>query len=189
MVLTNSFHLFAGEMGLDRLAKNALDHISHPFWDQFFGWITQLGSPVTFIILGITALIIMLLTQRTIQGIMLNLCLLLTWISMNLLKNLFARPRPAGEHLTYATGYSYPSGHAMVSMAFYGFLAYLILNSVPGKKGKGGAGLLLLLVFLIGVSRIYLNVHYASDVLTGFVLGGLMVYLFVRLDRYIFRQG
>ncbi len=189
MLLTNSFNLFAGELGVDRLAKNVLDHISHPFWDRFFGWITQFGGTATLIILGITALVVMLLTRRTIRGIMLNLCLLLTWISVNLLKNLFARPRPSGEHLTYAAGYSYPSGHAMVSMAFYGFLAYLVLESVPGKKGKVWAGLLLLLVFLIGVSRVYLNVHYASDVLTGFVLGGFIVYLFVRLDRYIFRQG
>ena len=76
-------------------------------------------------------------------------------------------------------GYSLPSGHSMVSMAYYGFIIYLIFKNIENKKLK--VLLIALLSFLIiniGISRIYLGVHYASDVCAGFLvaISYLMVY-------------
>lgn len=184
-----TWSIFAQEWNFDRTVKLWFDHLSHPCFDIFFGRITQLGSPLAFVLLGIIALVVLLRLRRALQGIILNLCLIVSWAVMSGLKMLFTRPRPLGEQLTYATGYSFPSGHAMVSMAFYGFLAYLVWINLPGKQGKCWAGSLVFLVFLIGVSRIYLNVHYASDVLAGFLLGGLMVYMFVRFYRYLMKSS
>ena len=89
-----------------------------------------------------------------------------------LLKVLLQRDRPESNPDIGAVGYSLPSGHAMGAMIFYGFLAYLIIRS---QRSKGVKLLLTLLMLtftvLIGVSRIYLNAHYASDVLAGFIAG------------------
>ena len=91
-------------------------------------------------------------------------------VALNLiLKQIFLRPRPEILRLTKASGYSFPSGHSMVSMAFYGYLIYLICKNVKNKYLKWIAiTALTIMIALIGFSRIYLGVHYASDVLAGF---------------------
>lgn len=94
------------------------------------------------------------------------------------LKHIFLRPRPTGINLIIEDGYSFPSGHSMAAAAFYGFFIYLILNSKETKNKKIlFTTLLVLLILLIGISRIYLGVHYASDVLAGFSLSIIYVIL------------
>ena len=98
------------------------------------------------------------------------------WILNNLLKNIYQRQRPTLEHLTRATGYSFPSGHSMIGFAFYGFIAYIIFLNMRGNKYRSLLMIILIfLAFLIGVSRIYLGVHFASDVLGGFVGGAIWI--------------
>lgn len=82
------------------------------------------------------------------------------------------------------SGYSFPSGHSMIGTAFYGYLAYLcaILMKKPWKALL--PSLLLLLVLLIGYSRIYLGVHFASDVAAGLSAGFCWVAAFVLLTRF-----
>jgi len=102
-------------------------------------------------------------------------------ISLNLLlKNLYHRPRPLLP-LVSASGLSFPSGHAMISASFYGLLIYLVQIHVRRHRLlrwalTAGLGLL---IPLIGLTRIYLNVHYASDVLAGFAAG--LVWLLVAI--------
>jgi membrane-associated phospholipid phosphatase len=111
-------------------------------------------------------------------------------ISLNLImKWFFDRPRPALRHLTEVSGLSFPSGHAMMSFSFYGLLIYLIFENVDNKFTKYSLSfLLLILMHLIGLSRVYLHVHYASDVLAGFALGTiwLIICLFIlkRIENY-----
>jgi len=85
------------------------------------------------------------------------------------LKALFHRARP--EAVFASLGYSFPSGHAFAAVALYGMLAYWLARGQerPRAVGVWGAGILLIL--LIGFSRIYLGVHYASDVAAGFAAG------------------
>lgn len=181
----NNWHPFINELTMDRIVRLWLTGISHPVADQFFLWITQLGSPTAFIMGSIASMLVFIRLRRGLQGLVLNLCLFTSWAVMNGLKELFARPRPLGEHLTYAAGFSFPSGHAMVSTAFYGFLAYLLWINIPGRCGRVCSGLLILLIILIGISRVYLNVHFTSDVLAGFLLGVLLVFLFAKLYHYL----
>ena len=68
------------------------------------------------------------------------------------------------------SGYIFPSGHSMASMAFYGFIIFLVWKYVKTNKKWIYTIVLSLLILLIGISRIYLGVHYASDVLAGFIL-------------------
>lgn len=95
-----------------------------------------------------------------------------------ILKHIVLRPRPAGISLITEDGYSFPSGHSMAAVAFYGFFIYLILNSKITKNKKIlFTTLLVIIISLIGISRIYLGVHYASDVLAGFSLSTIYLIL------------
>lgn len=91
---------------------------------------------------------------------------------MFVLKNLFNRPRPLIPLLEPVKGLSFPSGHALMSMSFYGLLIFLVWENVKHRAWKWSLTIaLLLLILLIGFTRIYLRVHYFSDVLAGFAAG------------------
>ncbi len=91
---------------------------------------------------------------------------------MFLLKFLFQRKRPLSPLLKAAKGLSFPSGHAIISTTFYGLVLYIILHTTNTKEWKWVVIVLLVcLIFLIGYSRVYLRVHYASDVAAGFIIG------------------
>lgn len=131
-------------------------------------FITNFGGAICLISLSI-ALFIIIKNKKIGLSIILNLGFATT---LNLiLKNILQRPRPTQYRLIDETGYSFPSGHSMVSMAFYGFLIYLIYKKVENKYMKWTLiSVLSILICLIGISRIYLGVHYTSDVLAGFLM-------------------
>jgi membrane-associated phospholipid phosphatase len=104
------------------------------------------------------------------------------------LKHLFRRPRPDVPLLFHAEGLSFPSGHALFSITFYGLLIYIIFTSVKNKGIKWTLIILLaVLILLIGFSRVYLRVHYATDVVAGFCVGFLWLtfalWLLGRMER------
>ena len=131
-------------------------------------FITNLGGAIFLI--GLTALLIILIKNKKIGlSILVNLAIV-TGLNQ-LLKRILQRPRPTEFRIVEETGYSFPSGHSMVSMAFYGYLIYLIYKYVENKYIKWSLICLLsCLVIFIGTSRIYLGVHYTSDVLGGFLI-------------------
>jgi undecaprenyl-diphosphatase len=101
---------------------------------------------------------------------------------MFLLKNLFGRHRPDIPLLREAQGLSFPSGHALMSVTFYGLLIYLAWNTVQKKWLKWLlVSLLLILILVIGFTRIYLRVHYPSDVFAGFAIGFLWLVISIRV--------
>jgi membrane-associated phospholipid phosphatase len=96
------------------------------------------------------------------------------------LKNLFDRDRPLIPLLEEARGLSFPSGHALMSVTFYGLLIYIVFKGFKNKAFKWTLiSMLLLLILTIGFSRIYLRVHYASDVIAGFCVGLLWLVICV----------
>ncbi|WP_237012706.1 phosphatase PAP2 family protein [Helicobacter pylori] len=99
--------------------------------------------------------------------------ILLGEITLKLLKHLVARPRPiTNGELALAHGFSFPSGHALASALFYGSLALLLCYSNANARIKTiGAMVLFFWIFLMAYDRVYLGVHYPSDVLGGFLLG------------------
>ena len=93
-----------------------------------------------------------------------------------ILKNIFRRDRPLHYRFIEESGFSFPSGHAMGSTAFYGSIIVMIKNSKIDKKLKYIINSLLgLLIFLIGISRIYLGVHYPSDIVGGWIVGFILL--------------
>jgi len=177
--------LFNREIYMDMIIKEWINQLVSPLFDHIFIFVTQFGSPLAFTVLGLLTFIYLLAYKKWLEGIFLNICLFAAWSSMNYLKDFFGRDRPPGEHLTFAEGFSFPSGHAMLSIAFYGFIAYLILFNWPDKRGKILAALLYVLIFLIGISRIYLNVHYASDVLVGYLFGGIVLFILIKGLKWV----
>lgn len=111
-------------------------------------------------------------------------------ITLNLLlKYLFNRPRPLVPHLVESYGLSFPSGHAMISASFYGLLIYLVWKNVEEAHWRFLLVTLLgLLILLIGFSRVYLHVHYATDVVAGLAAGLgwviLAIFLLNRMEKF-----
>lgn len=139
-------------------------------------FITNFGGGICLILIT-TILLIMIKNKKIGMAIAFNLAME-TILNLTV-KNIFQRPRPIEYRLIEETGYSFPSGHSMASMAFYGFIIYLIYKNVKNKYIKWVSIILLsILILSIGFSRIYLGVHYTSDVLGGFLLSiaYLMVY-------------
>ena len=108
---------------------------------------------------------------------------------MFLLKNLFGRQRPDIPLIKEAEGLSFPSGHALMSVTFYGLLIHIVFNSVKTEWLKWTLiVLLILLILVIGFTRIYLRVHYPSDVLAGFATGFLWlvtsIWIIKKIEKY-----
>ncbi len=99
----------------------------------------------------------------------------------NAIKFLLARPRPAGGGLVSVSSYSWPSGHAASSIALYGALAVLALRRAPPPARPAIVAGLLALLAVIGATRVYLGVHYPTDVAAGWVFGGAWLLGVVRL--------
>lgn len=138
--------------------------------------VTTIGSyKVEYPILFLAVIGIWILRRKLFFPVLLVINLLGVRLFNQLLKIIIERPRPAGDYLVEASGYSFPSGHAMVSIGFYGFISFLIYNEMKERtnKAKYIPWLFGILIFCIGLSRIYLGVHYPSDVIAGFLMGGL----------------
>ena len=140
--------------------------------------ITFLGSALSIILL--TVLLIIVVNGKRNKILILITVIVTTWLKQ-LLKNVFQRGRPI-DSIIEESGYSFPSGHSMVSMAFYGFLIYLVYKSNIKYKGLI-IGLLSVLIVLIGISRIYLGVHYPTDVIGGFTLSLSYLLLFIDITK------
>lgn len=139
--------------------------------------ITNISSAYALIVLSILLLLIM---KKKKLPLLISLNLIISFISNQIAKQIFTRPRPIGINLIEETGYSYPSGHAMISMAYFGFIAYLIYKYVKNKLIKTIViSSIFLLIILIGFSRIYLGVHYLSDIIGGFLLSIAYLMIFI----------
>lgn len=138
-------------------------------------WITPIAKLVTnlggaTILITLTIILLITIKEKKIGFSIAANLIIVTGLNV-LLKNIVQRPRPTEYRLISENGYSFPSGHSMVSMAFYGFLIYLIYKKIENKKLKWGLITFLgILIISIGISRIYLGVHYTSDVLAGFTI-------------------
>ena len=131
-------------------------------------FITNFGGAIILIILA-PMLFIFIKNKKIGISVILNLAIIT--VLNQLLKRIVQRPRPTEFRIVEESGYSFPSGHSMVSMAFYGYSIYLIYKYVKNKYLKWISIILLsILICFIGISRIYLGVHYTSDVLAGFMI-------------------
>ncbi len=131
-------------------------------------FITNFGGAIFLIV--VTIVLFILIKNKKIRLSIFSNLVIITILNQ-LLKRILQRPRPTEYRIIEETGYSFPSGHSMISMAFYGYLIYLIYKYAKNKYVKWISIVLLsILICAIGISRIYLGVHYTSDVLGGFLI-------------------
>lgn len=144
-----------------------------PLLTDYMIAVTEIGDVKGYLVVFSLLIVLFLVRFKSWKQIaQLGLVLILALSSNVLLKEIINRSRPLGEHMVTVKTLSYPSGHAMVSMAFYGFLIFLITDFKLRKTLKGVLiAILIILILSIGISRIYLGVHYPSDVLGGYIAG------------------
>jgi len=139
---------------------------------DFFRVVTFFGSPAVAIAVAAVACVVLYRRRRLVDAVLLPVVLAGAELLNLILKLSFHRARPEVAFVELDT-YSYPSGHAMISTAAYGALAYLAWSHLGTTRRRLSLGaVLVVLLGLIGFSRIYLGVHYLSDVLAG-IAGGV----------------
>ena len=143
--------------------------------------ITEFGGAIFLITLSIILLIVI---KNKKIGILIWINLVISTIINQVLKNIIQRPRPTEFRIINQNGYSFPSGHSMASMTFYGFLIYLIYKKVKNKYLKWTLiSLLSILIILVGASRVYLGVHYTSDVIAGILISTSYLIMFTSIAK------
>lgn len=162
----------------DLAATEALQTFERPWATRLAKWATWMGNSLTVILLCLGVEVIAFFAQA--GGVVVLAPFTLLALPINaIVKNCVDRQRPgemeAKIHPGPRWGFSYPSGHSMASAAFYGFLAFLLWITVPFFPLRIAlAALFALLPVLVGLSRVYLGAHWASDVVGGWA-GGLFV--------------
>lgn len=159
----------------DLRITNLLAYFRSPELTKVFLWITLLGKLQVVIGSAIIVSIILWLWKKRDYIIYLWLALAADQVFNYLGKLLIHRDRPANP-VYLENSFSFPSGHAMIAVIFYGFLAYILIRHIKNWKHKVNVFFVCLVVILaIGFSRLYLGVHYVSDIWGGYLLGFLIL--------------
>jgi len=159
--------------------ENMLLGVRTPFGLQVFKGITFFGNTSTVIAIAALIAIVFFLNKNYrpyLWGLMTTLASAAA--TAYALKEIVARARPGGliPYAAVETSYSFPSGHATASMALYGFIAFLLYILYPRYKA-GTITVATLIILSIGFSRLYLGLHFPSDVIGGYIVGGLALCL------------
>lgn len=150
--------------------------LRRPWITNIMEGFSSLSSPI---VIGVMFLMVVAFAPGRRPGMCAALNLVCVVLINQVLKYIVQRPRPDGFRLISEVGYSFPSGHSMVSMAFYGLCAWMVWTYERDRILRWACCLsFALIVVVVGMSRVYLGVHYASDVLAGFCvsLAWLAVY-------------
>ena len=172
-------------LATDRRVINLAATLRTPVLDRGMLLITFLGNGSVAALVAGAAVLVGLLARRRDALVFVPLSLLVSWLFFSAVKALVVRPRPLLETARIvAGGWSFPSGHASVSAALYGTLVFLLLRST---RSTGLRSLVLvvgaLVVLAIGGSRVYLGVHYPSDVVAGWTAGALWLAALLAVER------
>jgi undecaprenyl-diphosphatase len=170
----------------DLFLAKAIQEIRLSRWEETMGMVSTIGRALPMAVLGLACFIWFLWKKQRAEYIVLGAALLSLAINP-VLKVLVDRPRPTEDLVVIlrdVTGLGFPSGHAYTAMVLFGLFFYLTPIVVPWRRMIPFLRLLFLsLIILMGVSRVYLGAHWPSDVLGGFLLGGIILSLLIHLHH------
>ena len=156
---------------------------------QIFYLISYLGSQKGSIIIGAIVSVVLLKQGRKTYFVALWLVLLGVGLSVRYGKNIFHRIRPADVGFYEETNFSFPSGHSTTAMVLFGMIAYFLIRNSHHRKQRILYLLLgLFIILLVGFSRIYLGVHFLSDVLGGYLLGATWMIMGITVIEWLSYQ-
>ncbi len=143
---------------------------------SIFKVITFLGSTPFIVTLSVLLFVIFLICKKKNQAYLTASVIIISTILNNIIKVIIMRERPEVLKLVIETSYSFPSGHTMASVTIYGILLYLV-NKTDLKSGLKNTlrVILIILPILIGISRIYLGAHFASDVIGAYLVSSILL--------------
>lgn len=172
----------------DDVIREFFYDLREPALTLFVKLITYLGNYQTIAVLCLVLLIIKPL--RVVYGIPVSTGAVFVTVLNKSIKHAVHRPRPSDVmHLVNEGGFSFPSGHSITSMFVYGLLIYLVRKNVKNRKTANVLTIVLAVpLILIGPSRIYLGVHYPTDVLAGWCLGAAVAVIWIKLIRKFYEE-
>lgn len=175
-------------IAMDTRVANFLFAIRGTEFTKFFTWLTLLAVGQIILVFAVIYSIILFLWKKKTYLLPLWITIAGSELFTYLVKLAIHRPRPLNAIYT-ENSFSFPSGHASISVVFYGFIAYILFRQL--KKWQHKMAVLffgVIFILMIGLSRLYLGVHFLSDVLGGYLLGTLWlligIAIFERLQNY-----
>jgi len=157
---------------LDNVIYDKIMVLQGPYMNYFMKSITILGNTIPVLCLVCFTMIFLNKKERYLFGTN----IIITVLSNQIIKRIIKRPRPNHLRLIKQGGYSYPSGHAMIAIGLYGLILYFVNKKTKDKKQRIIFSSLLSFVMIgIGISRVYVGVHYPSDIIAGYLLSSIIL--------------
>jgi membrane-associated phospholipid phosphatase len=173
----------------DAFVRTAVHQFATPSLTRLMQVFSFLGSVAAVTAMSLLAVCVSLYFRHTRTAALATITMLGVAVLDLALKHAFHRPRPVAFFGATPNSYSFPSGHALGSFCFYGILAAILAGRAHGWSAKFSVWITaVLLVGMIGLSRIYLGVHYPSDVIAGYCAAAVWVGAVGVLDRTL-RSG
>lgn len=179
--------IFGKTSSIDDLIYNFVISFKTDYLTNFFKLISFLASTKMIILYNIIIAIIVLINKKT-NLLLITISSISSGVINNLVKYIIKRDRPFGVALVNESFYSFPSGHAMISILFFGMIIYKLLENKT-KYYKIFTIIISIYILLVGISRIYLGVHYVTDIIGGYLLGTIILLILTLIHEHYSKEN
>lgn len=179
---------------LDLLISWKIQEINYGWFANLMRIVSSSGNLIAASIILFSSFSLFIFKRKIKEGVIILLSTTGSTFVSAVIKTLIARPRPDANLVilfgNFGKNDSFPSGHVLFAMGFYGFLLFLAFTKLKkGNLKKIIIGLLITIIILMGLSRIYLGAHWFSDVLGSYLLGTLWLYLMVYFYKHLLARS
>ena len=176
---------------IDQAIIQVFHEMENPTLTWWMKYITMIGSGyIIYYVALMIAVVLLILVKVRWELLLFGIVLIGSTLGNSLLKRLFSRERPDFNRLIEASGHSFPSGHSMTVCTFYSIMLYLLIRHIHSRAGRWALiGFSCLMIILTGISRVYLGVHYPSDIAGGYLASLTWVLICIAVYEAIFSRN